>query len=75
MFKSLPGDLLQAMDHINHIINEKALENLDAAMQNKALSNFLEEYSTFRQQVRGGNRGKTAQFWLTYMNYVSWVLS
>ena len=43
-------------------------------MQNKALANFLEEYFSFRQQVRGGSLGKTAQFWLTYMNHVSLVL-
>ena len=41
--KGLPGDLLQAIDHI---INERSSENLDAAMQNKALANFLEEYPT-----------------------------
>ena len=70
--KSLPGDLLQAIDHI---INERSSENLDAIMQNKALANFLEEYSLFRQQVRGGSLGKTAQFWLTYMHHVSLVLS
>ena len=70
--KGLPGDLLQAIDHI---INERSSENLDAVMQNKALANFLEECSLFRQQVRGGCLGKTAQFWLTYMNHVSLVLS
>ena len=70
--KGLPGDLLQAIDHI---INERSSENLDAVMQNKALANFLEDYSLFRQQVRGGSLGKTAQFWLTYMNHVSLVLS
>ena len=46
--KGLPDELLQA---INHIINERSSENLDAAMQNEALANFLEEYSLFRQQV------------------------
>ena len=40
--KGLPDDLLQA---IGHNINEKSSENLDAAMQSKALANFLEEYS------------------------------
>ena len=70
--KGLPGDLLQAIDHI---INERSSENLDAAMQNKALANFREESSLFRQQVRGGSLGITARFWLTYMNHVSLVLS
>ena len=46
--KSLPGDLLQAIDRINHIIIERTSENLHAAMQNEALANFLEEYSSFR---------------------------
>ena len=64
--KGLPGDLPQAIDHINCINNKRASENLDAAMQNKALTNFLEEYSLFRQQVRG---------WLTYRNHISLVLS
>ena len=44
-------------------------------MQNKALANFFKEYSLFRQKVRGGSLYKTAQFWLTYMNHVSLVLS
>ena len=70
--KRLPGDLLQAIDHI---INERTSENLDAALQNKVLANFLEEYFLFRQQVHGGSLGKTSEFWLTYMNYVSLVFS
>ena len=72
--KGLPVDLLQAIDRINHIINERTSENLHAAMQNEALANFLEEYSSFRQQVRGGSQGKTAQFGLAYMNHVSLAL-
>ena len=32
-------------------------------MQNEARANFLEEYSTFRKQVRGENQGKTAKYW------------
>ena len=39
--KGLLGDLLQAIDHVNHIINERASENFDAAMQNEALANIL----------------------------------
>ena len=70
--KGLPGDLLQAIDHI---IYERTSENSDAAMQNEALANFLEEYSSLRQQVRGGSLGITAQFWLTHMNHVLLVLS
>ena len=73
--KGLPGDLLQAIDRINHIINERTSENLHAAMQNEALANFLEEYSSFRQQVRGGSQGKTAQFGLAYINHISLALS
>ena len=44
-------------------------------MQNEALANFLEEYSSFRQHVRGGSQGKTAQFRLAYMNHVLLALS
>ena len=62
--KGLPGDLLQAIDRINHVINKRTSENLHAAMQNEALANFLGEYSSFRQQVRDGSQGKTAQFGL-----------
>ena len=72
--KGLPGDLLQAIDRINHIIYERTSENLHAAMQNEALGNFLEEYSSFRQQVRSGSQGKTAQLGLAYMNHVSLAL-
>ena len=73
--KGLPGHLLQAIDCTNHIINERISENLHAAMQNEALANFLEEYSSFRQQVRDGSQGKTTQFGLAYMNHVSLALS
>ena len=58
--KGLPCDLLQTINRINHVINERTSENLHAAMQNEALANFLEEYSSFRQQVRGGSQGKIA---------------
>ena len=71
--KGLPGDLPKAINRINHIINERTSENLHAA--NKALANFLKEYSSFRQQVRGGSQGKTAQFELAYMNHVSLAFS
>ena len=73
--KGLPCDLLQAIDRINHIINERTSENLNPAMQNKALSNFHEEYSSFRQQVRSGSQGKTAQLELAHMNHVSLAFS
>ena len=73
--KGLPCDLLQAIGRINHIIYERTSENLHPAMQNKALDNFLEEYSSFRQQVRSGTQGKTAQFGLAYMNHVSLAFS
>ena len=48
--KGLPGDLLQAINCINHITNERTSENLHVAMQNKALANFLENI------LRSGNR-------------------
>ena len=73
--KGLSGDLLQAISRINPTINERAPENLHAAMQHKALANFLEEYSSFRQQVRGGSQGKTAKFTLAYTNHVSLAFS
>ena len=57
------------------ILYERIFENLHAAMQNEALANFLEECSSFRQQVRGGSQGKTAQFGLAYINHVSLALS
>ena len=68
--KGLLGDLPQAINRINYNINERTSEHLHAAMQNKALANFLEEYSLFGQQVRGGSQGKCAQFGLAYMNHV-----
>ena len=73
--KGLPGDLLQAINRINHIINERTSENLHAAMQNEEIANFLEEYSSFGQQFRGGSQGKTARFGLAYINHVSLALS
>ena len=44
-------------------------------MQNKARANFLEKYSSFRQQVRGRSQGKIAQFGLAYMDHDSLALS
>ena len=70
--KGQPRDLLQA---INHIFNEITLEYLDTSMQNKPLANFLEEYCSFRQQLRSRSLSKTAQFWLTYMNHVLLVFT
>ena len=49
--KGLPVDLQQAIDRINHIINERTSENLHAAMQNEALANFLEEHSEARVKL------------------------
>ena len=73
--KGLPGDLLLAINRITHIINERTSENLHPAMQNEALAKFLEEYYSFKQQVRGGSQGKTVQLGLAYMNHVSLAFS
>ena len=44
-------------------------------MADENILESLKEYEKFCQSVRSGSLGKTSQFWLTYMDHVSLVLS
>ncbi|KAL5015504.1 hypothetical protein ScPMuIL_009774 [Solemya velum] len=54
------------------VTNEQLLEQL---MNDTSLVTYIQEYCKYRNKVREGERGKTAQFWIAYMDHVWLVLS
>ena len=47
------------------------LENLTAVNISKELSSILEAYTSFCDRISTGNHGKTAQYWIEYINLVN----
>ena len=44
-------------------------------LKDKDTSDFLRDYEEYREDVRQGKHGKTAQFWISYMDHIWLVLS
>ena len=50
-------------------------DTLQEMKENEAFSAFFARYQQFKQSVRDGHLGKTAQFWLSYMAIVWLILT
>ena len=48
--------------------------SLDAAMNDNNLQSLTQDYRDFKDTVRKGQLGKTAQFWMSYMDQVCLIL-
>ncbi len=70
-------DSLPASSCCNLIQTEKSLtkENLEKVTEDDALNTYTEEYLQYKREVRNGKLGKTAQFWITYIDHVWLVLT
>ena len=44
-------------------------------MENEEVSKFINRFMTFQKYVKEGYLGKTAQFWMSYMEHVELILS
>lgn len=60
-------------DKLSEISIEPEYEKIDAGLF-KLTKNFFNKYDTFREAARNGSLGKTAQFWLIYMDLMRYQI-
>ena len=60
--------------YLGHQLQNPNKEVLEALMDDVIVNAFVEKYLEFCDSVRNGVLGKTAVFWLSYMDHVSLIL-
>ena len=55
------------------MIESPSRETLEAAYNNDGISSLINEYLKFKKEVREGALGKTAKFWMSYIDHV-WLI-
>ena len=58
---------------IKSVIENLSHNQLHEALENLEVKDYLERYQNFRDEVKAGLLGPTAQLWVTYMDHV-WLL-
>jgi len=69
-FQQLPQS---SKDCIRALIDGPSKETEDAVLRDEHVSAYIDEFMQFRDSVRTGKLGKTAVFWMTYIDHV-WLL-
>ena len=72
------SDTLQSillLESYTAIVSCPSMENLEKFLTDDSVTLFVEEYLKFGDSVRAGQLGKTAQFWISYIDKVTLVLS
>ncbi len=60
---------------LNDLVQSTSRETLEACSDNDALNLHMKEYQEYRKEVKDGKLGKTAKFWLSYIDHVWLVLN
>ena len=66
-FDHLPDD---SQKKLKLILTSPQKESIESAANDPHVSKYIDDYFQFRWEVRDGRLGKTAQFWLKYMDHV-----
>ena len=72
IFSSLPEG---TRDKINTLIYSQTKYTMDDLMSDERFITYIRKYTEFKKSVRDGVLGKTAQFWMSYMDHIWLVLS
>ncbi|CAH3017905.1 unnamed protein product [Porites evermanni] len=69
VYESLHGCLFdeQGVTTLHHLVKNPWKDNLLACLASESCKRSLDRYDEFKETVRQGALGKTAQFWLSYM--------
>ena len=69
VYQSLHGCLFheQEVTTLNHLVKNPCKDNLLACLASESCNKSLDRYVEFKETVQQGALGKTAQFWLIYM--------
>ena len=69
-----PSVIQQAKEEMESLIKDPNADNLNDVLSNgSTVAQLCEEYLSYRDDVRQGKVGKTAQFWLKYMDKI-WLV-
>ena len=71
-FLGLPPHSMEKLRVFSEVRNQA---NLDCLMSDKAIKQMMDGYEKFKEEMRGGKHGKTAQLWMSYLDHVWLVLS
>ena len=67
VFEALPQSSLRLL---NELLDSPSETNLKNAMKDSKVREWVNNFLEFKDKVRKGSLGKTAQFWLSYMDHV-----
>ena len=72
----MPGCLFdkQGFTTLDHLAKKPCKHNLLECLASESCNKSLDRYDKFKETVRQGALGKTAQFWLSYMEKVGLIL-
>ena len=76
VYESLHGCLFdeQGVTTLDHLAKNPCKDSLLACLASESCNKSLDRYVEFKETVRQGMLGKTAQFWLSYMEKVGLIL-
>lgn len=80
-FEALKGGSLQqnlseeSMSKVTSLLTNRNKEGFDQVLDDPEFQKYMADYVEFRLQVREGTLGKTAVFWLAYVDHIWLVLS
>ena len=66
---------IKEFDTVDQFTKSPSEVNLTAVTEDPGIAAIMNNYSVFCESVRHGQLGKTAQFWISYMDHVSLVLT
>ena len=72
IFAGLPEE---TTDKISNLISSQSKYAMDELMSDEVFITYIGKYMAFKKSVREGALGKTAQFWISYMDHIWRVLS
>ncbi len=67
LFDNLPEI---SKDRLSHLKSHPSKDKLESVVGDEDIVKYIDRYIAFRKSVEDGEMGKTAQFWLSYMNAV-----
>ncbi|MCG7882443.1 MAG: hypothetical protein JAY96_12745 [Candidatus Thiodiazotropha endolucinida] len=59
---------------VQNLIHLPSKDTLEETVKDDAVHSYITEYCQYREKVHSGELGKTAQFWIAYMEHVWLVL-
>ena len=71
-YSTLPEEALRKLDNL---VNASSSESLSTILTDPSFSKFIDSYLKFREEVRKGEHGKTAQLWMSYIDHVCLIFA